>query len=85
MAAFLVVEITDCIHSQDDSFQHVPRGIILNALSDSFASEGSCNTAANFSRSVHTSHIFGPLFASSNYKLDLSRTQLVLIAHKLEL
>ena len=33
VAAFPVVEITDCIHSQDDSFQRVPRGIILNALS----------------------------------------------------
>ena len=33
VAAFPVVEITDCIHSQDDPFQRVPRGIVLNVLS----------------------------------------------------
>ena len=33
VAAFLVVEITDCVHSPDDSFQRVPRGMVLNALS----------------------------------------------------
>ena len=33
MAVFPVVEITDCVHSWDDSFQRVPRGIIQNALS----------------------------------------------------
>ena len=45
----------------------------------------SANAAVNFSWSVHTSHISSVLFASFNYKLDSSRTQLVLIAHKLEL
>ena len=33
MAAFPVVEITDCVHSRDDCVQCVPRGIVLNALS----------------------------------------------------
>ena len=33
MAAFPVVEITDCVHSQDDSFQRVPSVIVLNAIS----------------------------------------------------
>ena len=33
MAAFAVVEITDCVHPRDDSFQRVPSGIVLNALS----------------------------------------------------
>ena len=33
VATFSVVEITDCIHSRDDSSQLVPSGIVLNALS----------------------------------------------------
>ena len=33
VATFPVVEITDCVHSRDDSFQRVPSGIILIALS----------------------------------------------------
>ena len=33
MVAFPVVEITDYVNSRDDSFQHVPGGIVLNALS----------------------------------------------------
>ena len=33
VATLTVVEITDCVHSQEDSFQRVPSGIVLNALS----------------------------------------------------
>lgn len=33
MVALPVGEITDRVKSQDDSFQHVPSGVILNALS----------------------------------------------------
>ena len=33
MAAFPVVEIRDCVHCRDDTFQRVPGGIILNVLS----------------------------------------------------
>ena len=33
VAAFAVVEITDCVHPRDNLFQRVPSGIILNALS----------------------------------------------------
>ena len=40
----------------------------------------SANAAVNFSWSVHTSHISSVLFASFSYKLDSSRTQLVLIS-----
>ena len=33
VATLQVVEITDCTHSQDDSFESVSSGILLNALS----------------------------------------------------
>ena len=33
VATFPVVEIMDCVHSRDDSFQCVPGGIVLNVLS----------------------------------------------------